>query len=58
MFLVDRASVAVYKRESVQIVWSTESGTLFETNQVKMRAEGRLGFAVYRPTGIVKAPTA
>jgi HK97 family phage major capsid protein len=58
MFLVDRASVAVYERESVMIDWATESGTLFETNQVKVRGEGRFGFAVYRPTGIVKAPTA
>lgn len=57
-FLVDRGSVAVFERSNVQIDWAEQSSTLFETNQVKMRAEGRFGFGVMRPTGIVKAPTA
>lgn len=65
-FLADFAgSTRLWSREEAQISWSESvtvkdlygtglDGNLFESNQVIFRAEGRWGFGVTRPTGVVK----
>lgn len=46
--LADWNQCAVYVREDLRLD-ADRSGTLFDKNQVKLRAEGRFGFAVHRP---------
>lgn len=42
---------------AVDIEWDA-SGALFETNQMRVRVEGRFGLSVYRPEAIVRVETA
>ncbi|MEV6913321.1 phage major capsid protein, partial [Amycolatopsis sp. NPDC051071] len=65
-WLADFAGSTVLKaREDVTITWSEntyekdlfgagEDGNLFEANMIRFRCEGRFGFAVTRPAGVVK----
>ncbi|WP_414944536.1 phage major capsid protein [Amycolatopsis sp. cmx-11-32] len=65
-WLADFAGSTVLKvREDASITWSEnthekdlfgegEDGNLFEANMIRFRCEGRFGFAVTRPAGIVK----
>lgn len=46
--LGDFTQATLYVREDVRLD-ADRSGTLFDKNQVKLRAEGRFGFAVLRP---------
>jgi HK97 family phage major capsid protein len=58
-------STKLFVRDEAVIDWSEalyspdrfgegDGGTLFEANQIVVRAEGRFGFGVLRPSGIVK----
>jgi len=44
----------LYVREDIRID-ADKSGTLFTTNQIKLRGEGRFGFSVLRPQAFVVA---
>lgn len=64
-FLVDFAgSTMLWEREGVRVDWSENTydsvaaATDFERNLVRFRAEGRWGFAVTRPAGVVEIDTA
>lgn len=71
-FLVDFAgSTRLWEREGVRVDWSESSfdstfdrgagvlgATDFERNLIRFRAEGRWGFAVTRPAGVVEIDTA
>lgn len=64
-YLLDLGSVELRIREDARIDWSEavydpdrfgtgDGGTAFEANEVVFRAEGRFGFAVTRPAGVVE----
>lgn len=59
-----QGSTRVYEREAVTVTWSesvtasVEGHTGFEVNQVKWRAECRVGFACLRPAAMLKVETA
>ena len=64
-YLVDfKNSTMLWEREGVRIDWSENvydsvSGmTDFEANLIRFRAEGRWGFGVLRPNGVVEFPLA
>lgn len=71
-FLVDFAgSTKLWEREGVRVDWSESTwdpafdrgggvlgATDFERNMIRFRAEGRWGFAVTRPAGVVEIDTA
>jgi HK97 family phage major capsid protein len=63
-YVFDPGSVQLWERETVKIDWSeAPAGSVagkaaFETNEIKFRAEGRWGFAVTRPDGVVQFATA
>jgi len=64
-FLVDfRGSTQLWEREGVRVDWSENTYdavaavTDFERNLIRFRAEGRWGFAVTRPAGVVEIDTA
>ncbi|MDD9205197.1 phage major capsid protein, partial [Georgenia sp. 10Sc9-8] len=50
--LADWSQVRVGVREAEHTLAATQSGDLFETNRVKLRAEGRYGLKVFRPQAI------
>lgn len=52
-YLGDWRQARLYVREGGRLD-ADRSGTLFETNQVKLRYEGRFGFAVLRPNAFVE----
>jgi HK97 family phage major capsid protein len=51
--LGDWSQLRLLVREDVRLD-ADKSGTLFEKNQIKLRAEGRFGFAVLRPAAFVE----
>lgn len=69
-YLVDfRGSTQLWERESVRVDWSENTydpdgisagvgASDFQRNMIRFRAEGRWGFAVTRPLGVVEIDTA
>jgi HK97 family phage major capsid protein len=64
-YLVDfTSSTRLYERGDVRVDWSeapvgsVAGEAAFKTNELMFRAEGRWGFALLRPAGVVKFPTA
>lgn len=64
-WLINSGSVRLWEREGVRLDWSENvyrpdalgagiGASDFETNRVTWRAEGRWGFGVTRPTGVVR----
>jgi HK97 family phage major capsid protein len=57
-------STRLWQREAVIVDWSeavydtVATATDFQRNLVRFRAEGRFGFAVTRPLGVVEMDTA
>ena len=57
-------STRLYERESVRVDWSeapvgsVAGEAAFKTNELVFRGEGRYGWAVLRPAGVVEFPTA
>jgi HK97 family phage major capsid protein len=63
-YLADFAgSTRLYERETVRVDWSeapvgsVAGESAFKTNELVFRGEGRFGFAVLRPAGVVQFDT-